>query len=166
LGERTNSREAEYEAMIKKKAKGKATKKKTAKKKSAGKKRKKEFNPAEVRKSIAILVESEAEKMAAAVIGEGKKGQLAPVKYLLELAKIFPEATDGSQASADEECLAKTLLRRLDLPEEPVSRDEDDLAKPATSPDKAAAKPADEVDEKQSGTAAECCEENKEPVLT
>src|SRR5450631_1612168 len=100
--------------MIKKKAKSKAIKKKTAKKKSAGKK--KEFNPAEVRKSIAIMVESEAEEMAEAVIGEGKKGQLATVKYLFEVAKIYPEATDGSQASADEECLAATLLRRLDLP--------------------------------------------------
>jgi hypothetical protein len=151
--------------MIKKKAKGKATKKKTAKKKGTGK-AKKELNPAEIRKNIAIMVESEAEKMAEAVIGEGKKGQLAPVKYLLELAKIFPAVTDGSQASADEECLAATLLRRLDLPEEPVVRDEEDLPKTATSADKAAAKPADEVDEKQSGTAAECCEENKEPVLT
>jgi len=149
--------------MIKKKAKSKAIKKKTAKKKSAGKK--KEFNPAEVRKSIAIMVESEAEEMAEAVIGEGKKGQLATVKYLFEVAKIYPEATDGSQASADEECLAATLLRRLDLPLEPVVRDEEDPPKTATSPDKAAAKSVDEVDEKQSGTAAEGCEENKEPVV-
>ena len=148
--------------MIKKKAKRKAIKKKTTKKKGAGKK---EFNPAEVRKSIANMVESEAEEMAEAVIGEGKKGQLATVKYLFEVAKIYPEATDGSQASADEECLAKTLLRRLDLPEEPVMRDEEDLAKPAATLDKSAAKPADEVKEKQSGSAAEGCEENKEPVL-
>jgi hypothetical protein len=152
--------------MIKKKAKGKATKKKTATKaKKSGGKGTSELNPAEVRKDIAEMVKSEAALMAEAVIGEGKKGQLATVKYLWEVAKIFPEATDGSQASADEECLAATLLRRLDLPLEPVVRDEEDPPKTATSPDKAAAKSVDEVDEKQSGTAAEGCEENKEPVL-
>jgi hypothetical protein len=152
--------------MIKKKAKGKTTKKKapTKTEKSAGKGAS-ELNPAEVRKEIAEMVKSEAGLMAEAVIGEGKKGQLATVKYLWEVAKIFPEATDGSQASADEECLAATLLRRLDLPLEPVVRDEEDLPKTATSADKATAKPADEVDEKQSGTAAEGCEEDKEPVL-
>jgi hypothetical protein len=150
--------------MIKKKAKSKVIKKTTAKKKSAGKK-KKEFNPAEVRKIIAIMVESEAEEMAEAVIGEGKKGQLATVKYLFEVAKIYPEASDGSQASADEECLAKTLLRRLDLPEEPVARDEEDFPKSGASPEKPAAKPEDEVEGKESGSAVEGSEENKESVL-
>ena len=137
--------------MIKKK-KGKTTEKKTAKRKGS-RKRKKELNPAEVRKSIAILVKSEAEEMAEAVIGEGKKGQLATVKYLFEMAKIFPEATDGSQASADEECLAATLLRRLDLP------------KTASSGEKPAAKAENEVEQKESGSGAGSCEENKEPVL-
>ena len=157
------SKEAEYGAMIKKK-KGKTTEKKTAKRKGS-RKRKKELNPAEVRKSIAILVKSEAEEMAEAVIGEGKKGQLATVKYLFEMAKIFPEATDGSQASADEECLAATLLRRLDLPDEPVMRDEEDLPKMASSGDKPAATAENEVEEKESGSGAGSCEENKEPVL-
>jgi hypothetical protein len=112
--------------MIKKKAKSKTTKAKKAKKKSAGKRRKRELNPAEVRKDISRLVESEANKMAQAVIGEGKKGQLATVKYLFEMASIFPAPTDGSQASEDEDCLARTLLNRLDLPTEPVGRDDED----------------------------------------
>ena len=163
MGEKQILKEAEYGAMIKKKAKSKAIKKKTAKKKSAGKK--KEFNPAEVRKSIAIMVESEAEEMVEAVIGEGKKGQLATVKYLFEVAKIYPEVTDGSQASADEECLSATLLRRLDLPLEPVVRDEEDLPKSPTSPEKPSAKPEDEVEGKESGSEGEGCEENKESVL-
>jgi hypothetical protein len=146
--------------MIKKKAKGKTTTKKTAKKKSTGK-GKKELNPAEVRKNIAILVKSEAEEMAEAVIGEGKKGQLATVKYLFEVAEIFPEATDGSQASADEECLAKTLLRKLDLPEEPVGRDEEDAPKTESSP-KA---PADGDEKKESGARLEACEGDKAAAL-
>jgi hypothetical protein len=111
--------------MIKKKAKSKGTKKKAAKK-SVSKKSKKELNPAEVRKDISRMVESEAATMARAAIDEGKKGQLAPVKYLLELAKIFPEATDGSQASEEEDCLAKTLLKRLDISDEPIARDDED----------------------------------------
>jgi hypothetical protein len=111
--------------MIKKRAKSKATNTKKAKK-SAGKKRKRELNPGEVRKEISRLVESEANEMAQAVIGEGKKGQLATVKYLFEMASIFPEATDGSQATENEDCLARTLLNRLDLPTEPVGRDDED----------------------------------------
>jgi len=148
--------------MIKKKARSKAAAKKTAKKKTLSKS-KKELNPAEVRKDISQMVKSEAATMAQAVIDEGKKGQLAPVKYLLELAKIFPEATDGSQATVDEDCLAKTLLRRLDLPEEPIARDDDDEPK-AASAGKPAAKPAGVDSEKDSGSETD--KENKEPVLT
>ena len=72
------------------------------------------------------MVESHAAKMAQAVIGEGEKGQLATVKYLFEMAEIYPASTDGSHATADEDCLARTLLDRLDIPTEPVGRDEED----------------------------------------
>lgn len=110
--------------MIKKKAKAKTVvAKKTSKKKSSPKKVK-PLHPAEVRKSIAAMVESEAKEMAKAVIHAGKTGQLAQVKYLFEVAEIFPTPTDGSQATEEEESLAKTLLRRLDLPDEPIVRDE------------------------------------------
>ena len=145
--------------MIKKKAKRKATKKKSCPRS------KKERNPVAVHNDIAKIVESGAKKITKAVMEQAMAGQLAPAKYLLEMAQIYPKATDGSFSSTEEECLAATLLRRLDLPEEPVVRDEEDLPRPTTSADKAAAKPADEVDEKQSGTAADGCEENKEPVL-
>ncbi len=109
---------------IKKKAKGKTAAKKSAKKSTA--KGKKDLNPADVREDIAQLVKEHAKTMAGAVIGEGEKGQLAPVKYLLELAKIFPPATDGSQVSQDEDCLAKTLLDKLNIPDKPVIADQDD----------------------------------------
>lgn len=36
------------------------------------------------------------------------------------MASIYPPATDGSQSSKDEDCFAKTLLKRLNLPDEPV----------------------------------------------
>jgi hypothetical protein len=110
--------------MIKKKATSK-TAKKAAKGKSA-KKGKPELNLKEVRKELARMVGSEATTMTQAVIDEGKKGQLATVKYLFEMAEIYPESTDGSQATTNEDSLAATLLRRLDLPDQPVARDEED----------------------------------------
>jgi len=146
--------------MIKKKANNRTAAKKTAKKKSK-QKSKKDPDPAEVRKNISIMVKSEAEEMADAVIGEGKKGQLATVKYLFEMAKIFPEATDGSQATAEEDSLAKTLLRRLDLPDEPVVRDEEDPPNAGSSAEKGAAKPEAE----DSGSEPESGAESKESVV-
>jgi hypothetical protein len=155
----TNSRESEW-TMIKKKgkSKGKAAAKKTPKKKSA-KKGRSNFNPAEVLKDIAQMVDSEAAMMTRAVIDEGKKGQLATVKYLFEMASIYPQAT------ADEECLAKTLLRRLDMPDEPVVRDEEDPPKVASSVEKAVAKPAEEDEGKESGSGPEAVDGSKDSVL-
>ena len=53
-----------------------------------------------------------------------RNGQLAPFKYLLEMASIYPPATDGSQTTTEEESLAQTLLRRLEIPLTPVAADE------------------------------------------
>lgn len=110
--------------MITKKAKKKVAAKKGAKRKRTSEKN--ELNPEVVRKDISKLVEEHAGKMAQAVIGEGEKGQLATVKYLFEMAHIFPPSTDGGQSTKDEECLAKTLLDRLDLPDKPVVHDDDE----------------------------------------
>jgi len=110
--------------MMKKKAKKKAAAgKKSAKKKGAAK-AKKELNPAEVRRYIAKMVGTEAAVMVHAVIEEGKKGRLAPLKYLLELARIFPAATDENQGTPEADCLAKTLLNRLNIPDVPIMHDE------------------------------------------
>ena len=108
--------------MIKKKAKGKAAKKRTTKKKN----QKKQLDPAEVRQEIAGMVKLEANKITAAVIDQAEHGELAPARYLLEMAGVYPPVTDGSMSSSDEDCLAKTLLHRLNLPEEPIKLDEDD----------------------------------------
>jgi hypothetical protein len=113
-------------------AKSKAGKKKSAKK-SGAKKSKKELNPAEVRKDISRMVESEAANMAQAAIDEGKKGQLAPLRYLLEVANIFPGATDGSEATEDEDSLARTLLKRMGIPDVPIVREDEEEEPKAVS---------------------------------
>jgi hypothetical protein len=156
--------------MTKKKANSKATAKSTAKratKKKSSAKGKTELNPAEVRKDISKMVQSEAATMAQAVIDEGKKGQLAPVRYLLELAKIFPEATDGSQATEDEDCLARTLLRRLDLPEEPIARDDEDEPKAASaSGEKPVVVTANVHEANDSGSEPKSREQKKEAAVS
>lgn len=116
--------------MIKKrtkKAKGSTKVKSIAKKrgnKKGGKKR--EPNPVKVQKDIALMVESSARKMVAAVISRGMSGQVAPVKFALEVANIHPHAVDANQSTSEEDCLAKTLLDRLGLPTTPVVDHEQD----------------------------------------
>jgi hypothetical protein len=111
--------------MTKKKAKKKTGK--VAAKKSPGKRstrgKIKETHPAEVRKEVSRIVREHATKMAAAVVTEGEKGQLAPVKYLFEVAGVFPETTETAEGSPREDSLAETLLHRLNIPIEPVHRD-------------------------------------------
>jgi hypothetical protein len=46
------------------------------------------------------------------------------MKFLFEMANIFPTADDGSQTSAREDSLAETLLNRLGIPTSPVVADE------------------------------------------
>jgi hypothetical protein len=45
---------------------------------------------------------------------------------MLEVAHIFPTVNDGSEATREEDCLAKTLLDRLNIPDKPVGRDEEE----------------------------------------
>jgi hypothetical protein len=150
--------------MIKKKVKSKTTGGKP-KSKRVLRKGKKDFNPAEVRKDIAQMVDSQATTMAQAVIDEGKKGQLATVKYLFEVAEIYPPSTDGSHATTSDDSLAQTLMRRLNIPDEPVGRDEEDAPKAASSAEEPTAKPAGENAQKETGSEPECAGENKGPVL-
>jgi hypothetical protein len=158
---RENPRGPELGRMTKKKEKGKTAAKKTGKtKKKSAETRprvKKHANPGEVRNDIAKIVESGAKKIAQAVMSQALTGQLAPAKFLFEVAKIYPEVADGSQATAEEDCLAKTLLHRLNLPEEPIGRDEEGESESAG---KAAG-----VIEKDGGGEREGDEESKDPVL-
>lgn len=116
--------------MIKKKGKksrkasGKEIKKPTKKKSRKSKLGKNEPDSKEVRQECSKLVKEDAREVTVAVIGEAKKGQLGPMKYLFEMANIFPQADDGSQTSAEEDSLAETLLTRLGIPTHPVVADE------------------------------------------
>jgi hypothetical protein len=113
----------------------KAGKKKQTKTRAKGKSRRKEQDSRTVRQQCSKLIKDDATKLTSAVIGEGKKGQLGPVKFLFEMANIFPAADDGSEASAQEESLAETLLHRLGIPTNPVVADEyekDDAAMTST----------------------------------
>ena len=120
--------------MIKKKAKrtGKAGKSKGKAKKSAkgssASRTKKQVDPVEVRKDIAKIVGSGAKKVAKAVMEEAMKGQLAPAKYMFEVAGVYPPVTDGEQATQEEDCLAKTLLERLNIPKKPAPEEDDEPA--------------------------------------
>jgi hypothetical protein len=109
--------------MKKKKAKSKTAAKKTTKK-SEPELETKELNPAQVLKNISALVEANADKLAGAVIGEGMKGQVSPVKYLFEMAHIYPQPPAASAPTKDEDSLAETLLDRLNIPKRPVVHDE------------------------------------------
>ena len=97
-------------------------------KKSAGRttrKERKAVDLAEVRKDIANIVGSEATEMTHAVVDDALKGQLAPVKYLFEVAGLYPAAGEAAEPKPEEDSLARTLLRRLGLPEDPVIVPED-----------------------------------------
>jgi hypothetical protein len=114
--------------------KAKATRKSTASKpaKKRARKSKKEINLAEVRKDIAKIVGSEVAEMTHAIVDEGLKGQLAPVKYLFEVSGIYP-ATPGTAGGSEEDSLAHRLLKHLGLPTTPVVSQEDEL-RPKTLP--------------------------------
>jgi hypothetical protein len=118
--------------MTKKK---KATTRPTAKKKSATKK-KKQVDAAQVREDLAGIVKSEAKSITEAVMDQAMHGELAPAKYLLELAGVYPPANEGEQATEEEDCLAKTLLDRLNISRKaPHNEHEEETEKDAGSGD-------------------------------
>lgn len=124
--------------MIKRTKKGKRASKTAGRKKgkAAPKDTKKELDPVGTWKDVAMLVESHATAMAEAVIEEGEKGQVSPVKFLFEMAKIGPPP-EGTQTTEEEESLARTLLRTLNIPLTPVAADhyeaEDTVVIPANA---------------------------------
>jgi hypothetical protein len=110
--------------MKKKKAKSKASAKKTGKKRAKRNTAKKPLDPAKVREDIAGIVKAGAKGITKAVMLQATQGQLAPAKYLLEMAGVYPLSTDGNETSKDEDSLAETLLDRLNIPKTPVVHDE------------------------------------------
>ncbi len=116
--------------------------KKKSQKKSGKARLKKETNPAEVRKQVSRIVEAAAVNIAQAVVGEAEKGQLAPTRYLFEMANIFPPQANGEQATEQEDCLAKILLARIDAPVKPEKEKEDEPEDAVDESKKSALSPA------------------------
>ena len=106
--------------MKKKKAKSKTAAKKRAKRNTA----KKPLDPAKVREDIAGIVKAGAKGITKAVMLQATQGQLAPAKYLLEMAGVYPLSTDENETSKDEDSLAETLLDRLNIPKRLLVHDE------------------------------------------
>jgi hypothetical protein len=69
-----------------------------------------------VREQIRDLVGNRAVAMVETTMGEVKKGHYLAMKYLFEMVGLCP-ATSPEEA-VEEDSLAKTLLRRLNLSEE------------------------------------------------
>jgi hypothetical protein len=131
-------------AMIKKK---KGTKKATAQK-SAKKNRKprlkKEIDVTKVRKEVSQVVKSQATELTQAVVEEGMKGQVGSVRYLFEMANIFPVQENAEAPTEEEDSFAKILLSRMEAPAKP-DKDEDDEVDDTELSTEEEAKPAQAV---------------------
>src|SRR5262249_29381149 len=75
-----------------------------------------------LRREIANLVGGRAVSMVGTTIDEVDKGHYAAMKYLFELIGLYPGNSEAAVAE-DDGVLAKTLLRRLGLPEEAQADD-------------------------------------------
>ena len=103
---------------MKKGSTGKGVAKKAAKKSgTSGKARK--FDPAAVRERLARMVSNRASKMLNKAMSDAEnKSNVPAVKYMLEMAGIFPAGTLPVEQE-EAEPLAKTLLQALGLPTDP-----------------------------------------------
>jgi hypothetical protein len=81
----------------------------------------------ELRNEITNLIAHEGMNLARAAVEEGKKGQLAMVKYLFEFAGLYPAPAKAGTVEPEEESLARTLLHRLGLSDEPATPSANDL---------------------------------------
>lgn len=69
-----------------------------------------------LREEIRELVGSNALAMVEIAIEEVDKGHYLAMKYLFEMIGLFPESATAREQAPQEESLARTLLRRLQLP--------------------------------------------------
>jgi hypothetical protein len=77
-----------------------------------------------VRENIRNIVWNSAEAVVAKLIESAMTGQVAAAKYLFEMVGMNPAMEELGREPA-EESFALTLLKRLGLPTEPVTCDED-----------------------------------------
>ena len=93
-------------------------KSKSAKTKRAatGKKPPKSKDVTELRRQIEKLVTRKAVNMVETAITEADKGHFAAMKYLFEMIGLYPGPSEAEPQGEDS--LARTLLRRLGMPED------------------------------------------------
>ena len=77
------------------------------------------MNLAEVREQITNLVGNKALDMVETTMEEVNKGHYAALKYLFEVVGLYP-ATSSADRTPEEHSLARTLLTRLGLEEDPL----------------------------------------------
>lgn len=90
--------------------------KRTTTKRAAGSRTKKSKDAAALRQEIENLVKQEAMQMVHTAILEADKGHFAAMKYLFEMVGLYPGP--GETEPQEDDSLARTLLRRLGMPEE------------------------------------------------
>jgi hypothetical protein len=100
------------------KTKAKTGRKRKRRSAPAGKASRKPADLAAIRQQITNLVVSQAVAMVRTTMEEAEKGHYAAVKYLFEMIGLYPAATQEEIPGDDS--LARTLMRRLGLPEEPM----------------------------------------------
>ena len=112
--------------MMKKKA-GKIRKNK-GQAKISGKKtiRVKQMDIAKVRNDVTNIVGAGAKKITQAVVEEAQKGQLAPMKYLFEMAGVYPAPVSekAPEVEDDGESFAKLVYETLNAAKKPAVVDE------------------------------------------
>ena len=80
----------------------------------------------EVRQGVKNAVGRKAVELVTAVTDEAvQKAAAQPMKMLFELIGLFPESPEERKVVADDQSLAKTLLERLGLSDEPVLSEEE-----------------------------------------
>jgi hypothetical protein len=99
-------------------SKSKTVKRKAPKRKSGGKTKRIPVDLTAIRQEITNEVGDRAVHMVEITINEVDKGHYAAMKYLFEMIGLYPVAVQ--EQAPGENSLAKTLLRRLGLPEETV----------------------------------------------
>jgi hypothetical protein len=80
---------------------------------------------ARVRTDILNMVGNSAIAIASEVINAALAGELARAKYLFEIAGVYPAREETGATNPEESSLAHILLKRMGLPTDPVSVDED-----------------------------------------
>jgi hypothetical protein len=92
--------------------------KKRVKRQPRGKKSRQTTDLAAIRQQITDLVRDQAVPMVKITISEVDKGHYSATKYLFEMIGLYPAASQ--EETQGEDSLARTLLRRLGLPQEPM----------------------------------------------